>query len=156
MLRLGYHGTFFYLRLANHSAVRKLHPTEGAEIYASCGIPACCKVCCAVCTRARRSVLVVAHPACALFFRCRDFDFSNGHDNFLRNKPNAYEHIHPPYVPHMTGAYLALGKNPGGERFLYSARIHTVQLSSPSRSMCGVNFSTTWQCVFDPYTHDNN
>ena len=41
---------------------------------------------------------------CSLFFCCRDFAFSNGHELFLRNKQNAYEHTQP---PHMTRAYLA-------------------------------------------------
>ena len=39
---LGYHGTFFYICLANHSAVSKPHPTAGDEIYAGCGIPGYC------------------------------------------------------------------------------------------------------------------
>ena len=42
--------TFFYIGLANHNAVRKPHPTEGAEIYAGCGFPGSCKECGAVCT----------------------------------------------------------------------------------------------------------
>ena len=110
LVRLGYHVTLFYLSLANHSAVSKPHPTEGAEIYAGCGILGGCKMCCAVCT-----------PLCAgrcaaclcfsLFFCCRDFAFSNIHDIFFRNKQNAYEYIHPPHVPHMTRAYLAQEKS---------------------------------------------
>ena len=105
LVRLGYHGTFFYFCLANHSVVSKPLPTEGAEIYAGCGIPGCCRVCCAVCTPfcAGRCAACLC---CSLFFRCRDFAFSNVHDIFLRNKQSAYEHIHPPYVPRMARAHL--------------------------------------------------
>ena len=49
---------FTYICLANHSAVSKPHPTEGAEICTRCGIFRCYK--------ARRSVLVVVHAACAV------------------------------------------------------------------------------------------
>ena len=42
--------TLLYICLTNHTAVSKLHPTEGAEIFACCGFPGSCKVCCAVCT----------------------------------------------------------------------------------------------------------
>ena len=94
----------FYICLANHSAVSKPHPTEGAEKYAGCGFPGSCKVCCAVCTPlcAGRCAPCLC---CSLFFCCRDFAFSNDHYLFLRNKQNAYEHIHPPHS--MTCAYLA-------------------------------------------------
>ena len=63
-----------YICLANHSAVSKPHPTEGAETYTGCRIPRCYKVCWALCTPlgagrcARCSVLVVVHAACAV--RC--------------------------------------------------------------------------------------
>ena len=60
LVRLGYHGTFFYLYLANHSAVGKWHPMGGAEIDAGCGIPGCSKLCCSMCTP---SVVIVVQPA---------------------------------------------------------------------------------------------
>ena len=82
-----------------------------------------------------RSVLVVVQPAYAV--RCSfvvvALLFPTSTIFFLRNKHNAYEHIHPPYVPHMTREYLA--------SLYYSARI--LSNSSP----LGV--------VVDPYTHDN-
>ena len=52
---------FVYICIANHSAVSKPHPTEGAEIYAGCGCPGSCVKCAVRC--ARLSVLVVVHPA---------------------------------------------------------------------------------------------
>ena len=48
LVRLGYHGTLFFLCLANNSAVNKPHSTEGAEICSGCGISGCCKLCCSV------------------------------------------------------------------------------------------------------------
>ena len=61
-----YHGTFFCICLANHSAVSKPHPTEGTEIYTGCGNPRCYKVCFAVCSLcAGRCSLVVL----TLFFQ---------------------------------------------------------------------------------------
>ena len=75
---------FVYICIANHSAVSKPHPTEGAEIYCiqAAGILAATK--CAV-RCAHRPVLVVVHAACLcccwsfFFCCCLDFSFSNGH-----------------------------------------------------------------------------
>ena len=105
LLRLGSRH-FFYTRLANHSAVSKPHPAEGAGIYRSmqaAGFLAAIK--CAV-RCARPSVLVVVHPDCVVHcsFVVVTLPFSNVHDILLGNKQNAYEHIHP---PQMTRAYLA-------------------------------------------------
>ena len=125
---------FFYLRLANHSAISQPHPTEGAETYAGCGVPRCCNVCCAVYTPlcGRRCAACLC---CPLFFCCRDFAFSNVHDIFLRNKqkrlqahPSAPRTAYDPGVP-------CSGKIQAVRGSLYSTYTHTVQLSSPSRSM---------------------
>ena len=145
LVRLGYHGTLFYLCLANHSAVSKRHPAEGAEIYSGCGIPGCCKVCCAVCTPLCGVVVQPTCLCCSLFFCCRDFAFSNVHDIFSEmNKTRTSTSIHPiaydPCVPCLEKIQAARGS-------LYSTHTNTVQLSSPSRSICGVNSSTTWHCL---------
>ena len=74
----------FYICRANHSAVSKPHPTEGADMHCciqAAGILAATK--CAV-RCAHRSVLVVVHAACLccwlFFFCCLDFSsFSNAH-----------------------------------------------------------------------------
>ena len=144
LVRLGYHGTFFYLCLANHSAVSKPNPTEGAEIYAGCGIPGCCKACCAMLTPlcGRRCA---AYLCCSLFFCCRDFDFSNVHGTFSEiNKMRTSTSIHPMY--RIRPVLTLPRKSPSGERFAVLCT-NAVQLSSPSWSMCGVNFSTTWHCL---------
>ena len=86
-----------YICLANHSAVSKPHPTEGAGIYAGCRFSGCCNVCCAVCT-----LLCAGRCApclcCSLFVCCRDFAFSNGHDTFLEiNETRTSTYIHHMY-----------------------------------------------------------
>ena len=121
MVSLGYHGTFFHLRLANHSAVSKPHPTEGDGLYAGCGIPGCREVYCAVCTPLCGG-RCAACLCCSLFFCGRDFAFPNVHDMFLRNKQNRVR-AHPstpctaynPCVP-------CLGKIQAARGSLYSTR----------------------------------
>ena len=111
--------TFFYICVANHSVVSKPHSTEVTEIYAGYGFPGWCKVCCAVCTPLGAGRCAPC-MCCSLFLRCRHFAFSSGHDLFLRNIQNAYEHIHPPHT-------TLPRKNLGGERF---AVLYTYTLSS--------------------------
>ena len=55
----------FYLCLANHSAVGKSQPAEGSGLYATAGFLTAAKF---AVRCARRSVLVVVHPTCAV--RC--------------------------------------------------------------------------------------
>ena len=73
---------FLQLCLANHSAVSKLHPAEGAEICAGCEFPGSCEGCCAV-----RTPLCAGRCApclcCSLFFCCRDLLFPTATIVFL-------------------------------------------------------------------------
>ena len=88
---------FFSSCLANHSAVTKPHPTEGAAVYAGCGIPGCCEVCCAVYTPLCGG-RCAAYLRCSLFFGCREFAFSNVHDICsLVNQTRTSISIHPMY-----------------------------------------------------------
>ena len=132
---------FFYLCLANLSDVIQPNRTEGAEIYAGCGIPGCCKMFCAVYTPLCAG-LCAARLCYWLFSCCRDFAFRTSTICFWEiYKTCMSTSIHRIY--HVSPVRTLPRRSPGGKRFA----VRTVQLSSLSRGMCGVLFSTTWHCL---------
>ena len=74
-----FHMYIFYICLINHSAVSKPHLTEGAEIYARCGFPGSCKVCCAVRTPVCSGRCATC-LCCSLFFCFVALFFPTIHD----------------------------------------------------------------------------
>ena len=127
-----YHGTFFYICLANQSAVSKPHPTEGAEICTGCGIPHCYKV--------RRTVYAslctgrcARYLCCSLFFCCLDVSFPNAHVIFsekwtTRTSTSIF------YVP-PTIVRSSPRKNPGRERLAVLYRV-TAFVAFGGRCLC--------------------
>ena len=83
---------------------------------------------------------------CSLFFCCRGFALSNGHDLFSRNKRNAY------IITRIRPVRTLPRNNPGGERFVVLYQ-YTYTLSSSSRIPRACTFPTLG-LVLDPYTHN--
>ena len=126
--------------LTDHSAVSIPHPTEGAErdswllycvlsgVHAAlwwslCSLPAL--------------FVFSLLPAICFFRRPRHY-FEK------QTQKRTSTPIHPVY--RIWPVLTLPRKRPGGERFAV-LHTHTVQLSSPSRSTCCVNFATTWHSL---------